>query len=624
MSSENGGYRIVSPELTVKAMRDSGYKNTAHALAELIDNSIDATASLVEVFACESPVQLRARTSHRVDKLAVLDNGHGMEADVLRRALKYGDGHSTSERRIGRFGMGLPNSSLSQCTKVEVWSWKNGPGNALYTYLDLKEIQTGLDDVPEPRLDPVPQYWRDLSEGLGPAGTLVLWTNLDRVDWHGASTTLKHTEEAIGRIYRNFLKSGEVRIRMAPVREGKVIEGEYYAAPNDPLYLTPDSCTPAPFSTEPMFTAWDLGDPERPGEYQVSIADENGTPHPVTVRASISRPEARRSDIAGHPWPENAIPGKKGGDQPWGKHAGRNLGVSLVRENRELILDSAWTIGYDPTERWWGIEVNFPRALDKTFGVTNSKQNATVFESLARFDWETEKEGDETFKAFKDRLAEFGDPRLPLIDLALYIKTQLLPPMRRALKQQTLGVRSGGTTRHPDPAPEKATKAIEKRRSSGHATENDRVSETQTDDEKRKEQMDNLTQRHNVDPKTANSIVEESLERGLLANWIESAEDTEAFFVIDPLKSILQVVFNTEHVLHERLMAVIGEVPEDIAVDELRDRLAKASTTFKLLLFSWARMEQEASADRDYLKALKAARRDWGRYATTFIEDEDF
>ena len=36
--------------MTVKAMRDSGYKSTTHALAELIDNSIESHATAIEVF----------------------------------------------------------------------------------------------------------------------------------------------------------------------------------------------------------------------------------------------------------------------------------------------------------------------------------------------------------------------------------------------------------------------------------------------------------------------------------------------------------------------------------------------------------------------------------------------
>ena len=44
-------FSIVSAKLTIEAMRDSGYKDTDHALAELLDNSIEAGADLVEVIA---------------------------------------------------------------------------------------------------------------------------------------------------------------------------------------------------------------------------------------------------------------------------------------------------------------------------------------------------------------------------------------------------------------------------------------------------------------------------------------------------------------------------------------------------------------------------------------------
>jgi len=38
-----------------------------------------------------------------------------------------------------------------------------------------------------------------------------------------------------------------------------------------------------------------------------------------------------------------------------------------VRAGRELDLDQAWVIKYDPVERWWGVEVEFPPALDEQF-----------------------------------------------------------------------------------------------------------------------------------------------------------------------------------------------------------------------------------------------------------------
>ena len=37
-------FLIIDSKSTVQAMRDSGYKSTTHALAELIDNSIESGA----------------------------------------------------------------------------------------------------------------------------------------------------------------------------------------------------------------------------------------------------------------------------------------------------------------------------------------------------------------------------------------------------------------------------------------------------------------------------------------------------------------------------------------------------------------------------------------------------
>ena len=48
----------IPPHLAIQAMRDSGYKNTAYALAELIDNSVQANAKSCEIFCIEEVIQL--------------------------------------------------------------------------------------------------------------------------------------------------------------------------------------------------------------------------------------------------------------------------------------------------------------------------------------------------------------------------------------------------------------------------------------------------------------------------------------------------------------------------------------------------------------------------------------
>ena len=80
---------ILPPELAVKAMRDSGYKNTEYALAELIDNSVQASASMVEVICLEAYRQVNERSSRRIQAIGILDNGDGMSPETRRFALQF-------------------------------------------------------------------------------------------------------------------------------------------------------------------------------------------------------------------------------------------------------------------------------------------------------------------------------------------------------------------------------------------------------------------------------------------------------------------------------------------------------------------------------------------------------
>ena len=320
---------IIPPELAVKAMRDSGYKNTAYALAELIDNSVQAHAENVEVICLEAYRQVNERASRRIQAIGILDNGDGMTPETLRLALQFGNGtHLTDRKGIGRFGMGLPNSSISQCRRVEVWTWQNGPDNAMYSYLDVDDIEGGrLYAVPAPEHKPLPDEWRARSDNVETTGTLVLWTNFDdhRLSWRGALTTLRHTESLVGRMYRKFIDEGRLSIRLLALLDGE--DESSFDEPvrvNDPLYLMRNSSTSPPFNTEPMFQPWGAAD-------EVFSIDYDGAKHDVVVRMSWAR--------------EETVPEDRGdrGSKPYGKHAAKNIGLSIVREGRELDLDPAWT-----------------------------------------------------------------------------------------------------------------------------------------------------------------------------------------------------------------------------------------------------------------------------------------
>ena len=104
-------------------MRDNGYKNAAYAIAELIDNSIQAGARLVELLCVESEEQLVQRRRHRIQQVAVLDNGVGMNAEVLRPSYPI-----RKRNPAGR----------------PVWDWKIWNGSAQRIYLAMQTVG-GLD-----------------------------------------------------------------------------------------------------------------------------------------------------------------------------------------------------------------------------------------------------------------------------------------------------------------------------------------------------------------------------------------------------------------------------------------------------------------------------------------------
>ena len=85
--------------------------------------------------------------------------------------------------------MGLPNASVSQCRRVEVFSWRRGH-EPLYSYIDVDEISQGeMVEVPEPAEAPIP---RPVSAYFttSPSGTLIVWKKCDRLDHDARADSL--------------------------------------------------------------------------------------------------------------------------------------------------------------------------------------------------------------------------------------------------------------------------------------------------------------------------------------------------------------------------------------------------------------------------------------------------
>lgn len=594
---------IIPPELAVKAMRDSGYKNTAYALAELIDNSVQANASNVEVICHEICRQVNERTSRRIRAIGILDNGDGMTPETLRLALQFGNGtHLTDRKGIGRFGMGLPNSSISQCRRVEVWTWQSGPDNAMYSYLDVDDIEgRRLHAVPAPKPRPLPEEWRARSDSVGTTGTFVLWTNFDdyRLSWRGARATLGHTESLVGRMYRKFIYEGLLSIRLLALLEDEDAPTiDKLVRVNDPLYLMQDSSTPVPFDAEPMFQPWGDTDEKFPIKY-------DGATHYVIVRMSWAREETVPEDKSDR------------GAKPYGKHAAKNLGLSILREGRELDLDPAWTNSYDPTERWWGVEVEFSSALDEVFGVTITKQSATILSNMAQFDWQAEASPGESRSDFQERIQSEGDPRALLIHIVDHIRDQI-QQVRKRLKKQTAG-RRAKEDRHDDPdVSDLATTKFRERAKQGYETDSDREEFTEEDrDNLEKDLTEDKHYRRNV----AHEIAQATFTRKRKVLFLDKAMEGYAFFNVEHKQGgLTEIVFNSNHPFYDQLLESLRPQISDETDAELMERIHTAADTLELLFAAWARYEMEEVRQKNRLFEM---RQEWGKMARFFLTEED-
>lgn len=88
------------------------------AIADLVDNSIDASADRVLIrFVFRGGL---------VRQLLVIDNGAGMSETEIDEAMQLGKPKEMSEGALGHFGMGLKAASFSQAAELTVLSQKRG------------------------------------------------------------------------------------------------------------------------------------------------------------------------------------------------------------------------------------------------------------------------------------------------------------------------------------------------------------------------------------------------------------------------------------------------------------------------------------------------------------------
>ena len=156
------------PSILIESLRDIGYSFNS-ALADIIDNSITAEATDIRVLAIPDDNF----------RIAVIDNGNGLDHDNLKKAMRLGSSDPRQERALndlGRFGLGLKTASFSQCRRLTVVSRNNGMTSAFTWDLDLVVENNNWTIIEHEGVNSIPHI-----KQLGHNGTLVLWEKLDRL-----------------------------------------------------------------------------------------------------------------------------------------------------------------------------------------------------------------------------------------------------------------------------------------------------------------------------------------------------------------------------------------------------------------------------------------------------------
>jgi len=338
---------IIALDKFIQATRDSGYKSTAAALSELVDNSIQAGASRIAI-----SVLAVGSDENRAIEVTVSDNGRGMDPFTLRQSLRFGGSTRFDDRTgLGRYGMGLPNASLSQARRVTVYTWqstsnesqtsrsranvRDTPLRVYMTYLDVDEIvRAQMIDVPRPVVTKSPP-----PECAGASGTVVKWTACDRLDNRRISTIVRKAEAELARRFRHYLWK-----KLKLTINGEALQGF------DPLYLN----SQAEFRGASQF-----GDEL---EYEVPVSPDTSN--------RTGKVRIRFSELPVHAW--HKLPNEEK------RRIGisRGGGVSVVRAGREV--DYGWFFmgskNRENYDDWWRCEIQFEPVLDEAFGITHTKQ----------------------------------------------------------------------------------------------------------------------------------------------------------------------------------------------------------------------------------------------------------
>lgn len=336
---------LPSARRLIGSLRDIGY-DLSSALADLVDNSLTAGATRVEVDMRFAGVDSWIR---------VADNGAGMTRSELDEALRFGTRREYRSDDLGRYGLGLKLATLSQCRLLTVASRGTPNGRLSVAQWDLQHVEiTDRWEILRPSAASMDSL---VTEPLANStGTVVFMDELDRV--------------------LRYASPDGTRAEQAFVRASQEIEAHLGMVFH--RFLAGEAVRPRPFSIHlngRRIEAWDPFSRDEPATLAIPprtlhLETDDGRVG-VEVRPYILPVEAAFSSPTNHQL--------AGGPRRWN----RQQGLYIYRNDR-LIQSGGWSRLRTPDEhtKLARVSIDFPAVLDGYFALNVAKSQARIPSAL--------------------------------------------------------------------------------------------------------------------------------------------------------------------------------------------------------------------------------------------------
>lgn len=328
---------IPKAEDFMETARSFGNYDLARALADIIDNSITANATEININA-----------NFEDNEIRISDNGTGMDKDALIAAMRLGSKNPRDDRTqndLGRFGLGLKTASFSQADKLTVLT--NFKGKFCGAQWDLNNCENFTMAV----FNEKETLARADTEIKTASGTEVIWSDLSRMkkgsdeldlekDFNNAVVS---AVDELGIIFHRFLDEREAKSQKIHINvNGNKIE------PRDPFCRSNQG-------TQRL----------KPTSETISGETIKFSPYILPYYSNLSVPEREQ------------LGGKEG--------FVKNSGFYIYRQKR-LIIRGTWfkLIPYGELSKLARIMVDVPNSLDEQWKITVDKSGAQLPPALRR------------------------------------------------------------------------------------------------------------------------------------------------------------------------------------------------------------------------------------------------